>query len=523
MAAVPEVSATGPNVGDLPDRSFAIFQRNLDKGANLWAAQNWPDRSFQSTGFEAVVDEIDFNGQRILDVGCGIGDFTTYLDKRGIVPARLRGIDALPDFVAEAKRTAPSWAEYKVGDILKDTDIYSSDWDWVIVNGVVQALLPEQREVLLKQCWRVARRGCAYSFLSARSVGSDIPYNAGLNLSPGEIFSAPKLTRIYPSDAVDEALTLFQGGQVRLRHDFDGDAQGLLIAQRVDLTFDSDGGARRSMEESNLQVLKKTSSDDGFNQLVKASSFSIPFLILPFIQRRRDEGFKRQPREGLLKKMETNMDNYIKTVEDFDEDFKQIKADATNLTMLQDRAREGLERELDEMVNIEKMVNASMPDKLQKLEKTLELLDLNILKDKGPRENQTFSQDQLSDMVNKFQEQEPKTRSLGKMEDLNATEGIRSAMNEMFLQDIQELMQVNDTQNLQELTQVNDTQVLNDTLLSYDVLSQKLRDVQPVRQESKESKKDLDPQVQSIKQLADKILGDAEKENEKKSRKKSKK
>lgn len=64
--------------------------------------------------FELVVREADLRGGRVLDVGCGTGRFARVLAERGL--AKVWGIDASPEMLAEARERVPSSVGLKLGE-----------------------------------------------------------------------------------------------------------------------------------------------------------------------------------------------------------------------------------------------------------------------------------------------------------------------------------------------------------------------------------------------------------------------
>jgi len=157
-----------------------LYRNNLDKKpTDVWEAQNWVWRDEQEKHFAVLANRFDFHGKKVLDVGCGQGDFARYLEKTGVVPARLRGIDGIPEFVESAQQTAPPWAEYVLGDFVADPSVLGSEWDVVILSGSLTTLEPAEQLRVLANCWSVSHQGMAFSFepisQKGESLGNDMP------------------------------------------------------------------------------------------------------------------------------------------------------------------------------------------------------------------------------------------------------------------------------------------------------------------------------------------------------------
>lgn len=156
-----------------------LFRYNLDnERTSVWAAQNWVSSRNQKKRFAVFADQFDFHGKTVLDVGCGQGDFAKYLEARGVVPARLRGIDGMPEFVHAARQMAPPWAEYVVGDFVADPILFQSGWDFIILGGSLSTLEPAEQKRVLVNCWRASHLGMGFNFVPQSRVLSPLPTGA---------------------------------------------------------------------------------------------------------------------------------------------------------------------------------------------------------------------------------------------------------------------------------------------------------------------------------------------------------
>jgi len=67
----------------------------------------WGSRKHQEIRFKRILECINFNGQSVLDIGCGFGDLYSYLKAQNINISSYTGIDINPDLIAEAKNQNP--------------------------------------------------------------------------------------------------------------------------------------------------------------------------------------------------------------------------------------------------------------------------------------------------------------------------------------------------------------------------------------------------------------------------------
>lgn len=136
-------------------KRFGADHRALDYGS----------RAAQRLRFDVFAEELTFSGRRVLDAGCGMADFKTFLDERGIA-ADYTGIDASPRMIAEARRLHPE-ARLMVGDIL--TADLSAGCDVAIANGIFYLLGARADELLraiVTRLWSAAHEAVAFTSLS---------------------------------------------------------------------------------------------------------------------------------------------------------------------------------------------------------------------------------------------------------------------------------------------------------------------------------------------------------------------
>ena len=159
-------------------------------------------RSAQERRFEALLALGDFHGRRLLDVGCGFGDFLVFLRERGIHPV-YTGIDLCGPMVARCReRFAAGEGRFLEADVLEFAP--AEPFDYVVASGIFGLEAEGARERIrptLERLFGWARVGTAVNFLSRRSP-------------------QPAEARVYvdPCDALSMALALTPA--VRLDHNY---------------------------------------------------------------------------------------------------------------------------------------------------------------------------------------------------------------------------------------------------------------------------------------------------------------
>jgi ubiquinone/menaquinone biosynthesis C-methylase UbiE len=142
-----------------------FYDRHLKDFGDRPEAVRWTPEG-QCRRFEALLEIAgDISGKKILDFGCGKGDFYGFLKEKGIT-ASYCGIDINKNLIALAKRKFPE-AEFLEIDI-DDVDI-NREFDSIFICGVfnlrIAGIEESVKDILLKLS-RICRKGLYANFLS---------------------------------------------------------------------------------------------------------------------------------------------------------------------------------------------------------------------------------------------------------------------------------------------------------------------------------------------------------------------
>lgn len=77
--------------------------RIQEYNTNLAKAQGWTNQDVQQVRFETIFKLADFNNASVLDVGCGYGDFKSFLNKKHISCDYI-GLDQQKEFITHAQK-----------------------------------------------------------------------------------------------------------------------------------------------------------------------------------------------------------------------------------------------------------------------------------------------------------------------------------------------------------------------------------------------------------------------------------
>ena len=150
-------------------------KRIIDSQRDAWNrygyhpnALYWSNEEIQVLRFEILTRVGIAQGDSVLDVGCGFGDFAAFLAQRG-KPVRFTGIDLSEELLAEGRRRYPQ-IKLINGDLF-DLDPAAGSFDHVTLSGALNRNLEDNGAYALQVIQRMfetCRKGIAFNLLDAR-------------------------------------------------------------------------------------------------------------------------------------------------------------------------------------------------------------------------------------------------------------------------------------------------------------------------------------------------------------------
>ncbi|MGQ4809340.1 Trans-aconitate 2-methyltransferase [Candidatus Entotheonellaceae bacterium PAL068K] len=151
-----------------------FFRQHVRLFGNDWRALGWQSRRTQYRRFAVLAEIGPLAHTRILDVGCGLGDFYGYLQKQRI-PVVYTGYDLVPDMVEHARQRYPR-ACFEVRDVLQE--LGEEHFDYILSSGAFNVNFGDNiravqhvLEAMLDHCFR----GVAINFLKWTAGASRDP------------------------------------------------------------------------------------------------------------------------------------------------------------------------------------------------------------------------------------------------------------------------------------------------------------------------------------------------------------
>jgi ubiquinone/menaquinone biosynthesis C-methylase UbiE len=154
---------------EVVEKNLAYFSKTLEKFKDEHSAVAQSKTSHLKR-FEKMLELGDFQGKSIIDVGCGIGGFYDFLQKKGI-QCRYTGIDINDKMIARAQERLPDTAaNFFVFDIIEEK--LDKAFDYVISVGPLNLefdsnLNMDMTKRLIDEMYRLAKIGSAISMTSA--------------------------------------------------------------------------------------------------------------------------------------------------------------------------------------------------------------------------------------------------------------------------------------------------------------------------------------------------------------------
>jgi SAM-dependent methyltransferase len=96
----------------------------------------------------------DIHDCKVLDVGCGTGEFLRQLVEWGVDPANCLGTEYLENCLERAKKISPKEIYYHLGSLDFDGKIYGEQFNLVSAHTVFSSILDDyERESLATEMW----------------------------------------------------------------------------------------------------------------------------------------------------------------------------------------------------------------------------------------------------------------------------------------------------------------------------------------------------------------------------------
>lgn len=150
---------------------ISFFDKSLMLHGDSPEAVRWSSAG-QMMHYQSMLDIGDINGKKILDFGCGKGDFYQFLKDKGIY-VDYHGYDINEKLIKLATNKHPD-AKFRVFDI--DKDVICEDFDYIFLCGVFNLRVQRLDEIvknILLILFKHCHIGLAFNALSSHNPRKD--------------------------------------------------------------------------------------------------------------------------------------------------------------------------------------------------------------------------------------------------------------------------------------------------------------------------------------------------------------
>ncbi len=191
------------------EQLLLFYNRHYKKFGERPEALRWTPEGQLKRYYTFLEIAPDLNNQKILDYGCGMGDFYKFLKRRGI-SVNYSGVDINENFINVAKKKYPECA-FRVMNV--DEDSLEGYYDYIFICGVFNLRVPGVQDDLrnaLITLFKHCNKALALNALSSHTPTKDVE----LNYTPPEETMKFAIENLSPSvvlrhDRIPNDFTLF--------------------------------------------------------------------------------------------------------------------------------------------------------------------------------------------------------------------------------------------------------------------------------------------------------------------------
>lgn len=171
-------------------RVIAFYERELERfGPNDPRALAWVGAHTQNVRFQVLYEVGPWQSVSVADIGCGLGDFCSFLATRGHGSSSVRyhGYDIAPRMIEEARQKHPK-ACFLLRDIQQEG--LAQSYDYVVASGTFNVRIAGHEQYfrsMIAAMYQACTRAVAFNFLGPpfyTSAGRDTMY---FDADPAEV------------------------------------------------------------------------------------------------------------------------------------------------------------------------------------------------------------------------------------------------------------------------------------------------------------------------------------------------
>ena len=166
---------------------YELYKNLYSKYGNSPASVKARNTVQQSLRFKYLLECLSIkNNESVIDIGCGLGDFSKYLRKNKI-KCKYLGVDFLEEFIDVAKKKNKSDSNSKFTKLDIHKQKFPKNYDWLILSGLFNDKDKNSEKSMIKIITKMA----AFSYIIARYI---ICVYISLSKSPIKYKNVEKVT-----------------------------------------------------------------------------------------------------------------------------------------------------------------------------------------------------------------------------------------------------------------------------------------------------------------------------------------
>ncbi|MDB2561980.1 class I SAM-dependent methyltransferase [Sulfurimonas sp.] len=140
--------------------SEKFYLSSLKKYGNNAKGLNWVSRETQELRFDIIIDMLPNKLNSIVDAGCGLGDFYTYLQTKDVTFKKYIGIDSLHKMCTIAHKNTKQ--EIILADITKEKIPFA---EYYVCSGAMNILNEFETYLFIQNCIQASQKAFIFNIL----------------------------------------------------------------------------------------------------------------------------------------------------------------------------------------------------------------------------------------------------------------------------------------------------------------------------------------------------------------------
>lgn len=130
----------------------------------------WASRQTQVVRFEAMERIVEFEGRRVLDVGCGRADFLDFLIERGVTVESYVGIEGVAELAEAARAKGREGVQIIEADFVAEPHRMFVGAEVVAISGALNTMVAAEFYATLRRAFEAASEALVFNFLSSERL-----------------------------------------------------------------------------------------------------------------------------------------------------------------------------------------------------------------------------------------------------------------------------------------------------------------------------------------------------------------